>query len=329
MQCSRHERGQVRLFRRRSAGGGGGGLGSGAGPSPGRWGWTAGGGQFWKYCRSPEARGAGFWPATWRTGLGCRWPAADRGGQSRASGRLRGHRPDRAGRRRWGADSAARAPLRWIEHLCERGSGGAGWRRLAGRVRRRAASTSRGEGGRRYVRAMSGRIAQHSDPGAAWRWWASWCGSRMSDYQLTPTTPLEPGRGGPGRASTPDRTTYIRDHAWLAGRWRCSRGWAILWLMGNPYYLERGPWAGSPASCVAGGMSCLERTCRAVGSDDRRLLGPGCGKVPLAKDRQGAGDRKSAVQVITIEGDKHLIRYQADPGRTRAANRGGAGRGAG
>lgn len=137
----------------------------------------------------------------------------------------------------------------------------------------------------------------------------------MSDYQLTPTTPLEPGEAV-RQSFTPDRSTYIRDHAWLAAL-AMLVGMAILWLMGNPY-IWTGAVGGLAAIAVRGWYVASDELNARWDLTDRRLLGPGVRMVPLARiDKVRV--IASAVQVITIEGDKHLIRYQADPGKTRAA----------
>lgn len=137
----------------------------------------------------------------------------------------------------------------------------------------------------------------------------------MSDYQLTPTTPLEPGEAV-GQSFTPDRATYIRDHAWLAALAMLA-GMAILWLMGNPY-IWTGAVGGLAAILVRGWYVASDELNARWDLTDRRLLGPGVRRVPL-----GRIDKvrviASAVQVVTIEGDKHLIRYQGDPRATRAA----------
>jgi hypothetical protein len=50
---------------------------------------------------------------------------------------------------------------------------------------------------------------------------------------------------------------------------------------------------------------------------DRRLLGPGGRSIPLAQIRS-ARAFLGAVQITTTAGDRHLIKYQADPAATVA-----------
>ncbi|ROU02565.1 hypothetical protein [Histidinibacterium lentulum] len=137
----------------------------------------------------------------------------------------------------------------------------------------------------------------------------------MSDYQLTPTTALEPGESV-RESFRPDRTTYIRDHAWLAAL-AMGVGMVILWLMGNPY-VWTGAVGGLAAIVVRGWYVASDELGARWDLTERRLLGPGTRVVPLGRIDK-VRTIASAVQVVTIEGEKHLIRYQADPGRTRAA----------
>ena len=50
---------------------------------------------------------------------------------------------------------------------------------------------------------------------------------------------------------------------------------------------------------------------------DRRLLGPGGRVIPLAQV-QAARPFLGSVQITTASGDRHLIKYQADPAATAA-----------
>ncbi|MFO7759550.1 MAG: hypothetical protein R6V26_13935 [Roseovarius sp.] len=144
-------------------------------------------------------------------------------------------------------------------------------------------------------------------------------------HAMTPTTALEGGEHVVARFH-PDRTTYWRDHAWLAVG-AMALGMGVLWAMGNPHV-----WTGA-----VGGLAAIGVRAFYVASDelqarwdltDRRLLGPQTRAVRLSEiatvRRLG-----SAVQVVTASGDKHLIKYQADGPATRArierAMAGGAG----
>ena len=126
---------------------------------------------------------------------------------------------------------------------------------------------------------------------------------------FTPTTPLEPGERVRA-AFQGDRATYWREHAWLAAI-AMAAGMAILWAMGNPHV-----WTGA-----IGGLAAIAVRALYLASDetrmrwdltDRRLLGPGSRVIAL--DNVAAVRRLfSAVQVVTVTGDKHLLKYQADP----------------
>jgi hypothetical protein len=131
---------------------------------------------------------------------------------------------------------------------------------------------------------------------------------------LTPTTPLAPGERV-RHSFTPDRATYRRDHAAMAAA-AMGIGMAILWAMGNPHV-----WTGA-----VGGLAAVLLRGLYIASDelalrwdltDRRLLGPGGRAVPLSRIK-ALNRLGSAVQIVTQEGDKHLIKYQADGDATRA-----------
>lgn len=134
-------------------------------------------------------------------------------------------------------------------------------------------------------------------------------------HSMTPTTPLLEGEQV-GQSFHPDRATYYRDHAWLAAIAMVA-GMGALWAMGNPHV-----WTGA-----VGGLAAVAMRAFYVASDelaarwdltDRRLLGPQTRAVRLGeiKELRTLG---SAVQVVTLSGDKHLLKYQADRDATRAA----------
>ena len=58
---------------------------------------------------------------------------------------------------------------------------------------------------------------------------------------------------------------------------------------------------------------------------DRRLLGPG-GRIARHAEMEVIRPFAGAVQVITRQGDKHLIKYQGDPGAVAQAIREASGR---
>ncbi|SDN56043.1 hypothetical protein SAMN05216196_101903 [Lutimaribacter pacificus] len=135
----------------------------------------------------------------------------------------------------------------------------------------------------------------------------------MSDYANTPTTALAEGETVQASFSA-DRATYIRDHAWLAAA-AMAAGMGILWALGNPHV-----WTGA-----VGGLAAVVLRAWFVASDelavrwdltDRRLLGPGSRAVRLA-EIGALNTLGSAVQVVTLTGDKHLLKYQKDRDATR------------
>jgi hypothetical protein len=115
---------------------------------------------------------------------------------------------------------------------------------------------------------------------------------------------------------TADRAAYLRSHTWLAALGMAG-AMAALWLLGNPYV-----WTGAPAGLAAvalrGWYLASEEFAVVWQIDGDRLTGPAERNIPL---NQIARVRSlgSFVQVITKSGDKHLIKYQADPAAIVAA----------
>lgn len=142
--------------------------------------------------------------------------------------------------------------------------------------------------------------------------------------QFAPTTALEPGER---RLETfrGDRATYWREHAWLAAI-AMAAGMGILWALGNPHV-----WTGA-----VGGLLAIAVRAFYLASDetrmewwltDARLLGPGTRAIALGNITTVRG-LFSAVQVVTVTGDKYLLKYQADPKTVIAAIDAARGRGA-
>lgn len=131
-------------------------------------------------------------------------------------------------------------------------------------------------------------------------------------------TPTEPLADGETLVETfrADRGTYIRDHVWLAAL-AMAIGMGVLWLIGNPH-VWTGAIGGLAAIAVRGSYLASEELAVRWDLTDRRLLGPGGRKVDLARIDK-VRTLASAVQIVTIEGDKHLVRYQARPGQTLRA----------
>lgn len=115
---------------------------------------------------------------------------------------------------------------------------------------------------------------------------------------------------------SPDRSTYIRTNAWLAAV-AMAGAMIVLWLIGNPY-----PWTGAPAGLAAVGIRAWymasEELVATWTMTDTTLTGPGLRKVAL-NQIEAVNTMGSFVQIVTKGGDKHLIKYQADPAATKAA----------
>ncbi len=114
----------------------------------------------------------------------------------------------------------------------------------------------------------------------------------------------------------PDKGAYIRTNAWLAAA-AMAGAMIILWLIGNPYV-----WTGAPAGLAAIGLRAWylasEELTAAWEMTETMLTGPGSRKVAL-NQIEAVNTMGSFVQLVTKGGDKHLIKYQADPAATKAA----------
>ena len=113
-----------------------------------------------------------------------------------------------------------------------------------------------------------------------------------------------------------DRIAYWRSHLIMAVVLGAAAGLFLLW-QGNPY-----PVAGPMGAVLAIGARAAYLASEALAEvwrlTDRRLLGPGGRAIPLAQVRS-AKPFLGSVQITTTTGDRHLIKYQADPAAT--ANR--------
>ena len=110
-----------------------------------------------------------------------------------------------------------------------------------------------------------------------------------------------------------DRAAYLRNHAWLAAL-GMGGAMALLWLVGNPH-VWTGAVAGLGAVAVRGWYLASEELAVVWEIKDNSLTGPGGRKIPLNQIDM-VRSMGSFVQVITRSGDKHLIKYQADPAAT-------------
>ncbi|MCB6179157.1 hypothetical protein LHP98_13610 [Rhodobacter sp. Har01] len=123
--------------------------------------------------------------------------------------------------------------------------------------------------------------------------------------------PAEPDEGEAVLAEfRGDRMTYWRQHLIMAAVLGVVAGLLLLW-QGNPY-----PVAGPLGAILAIGGRAAYLASEALGDrwllTPTRLIGPGGRLVPvssIAAVRPILG----AVQVVTRAGDKHLIKYLADP----------------
>lgn len=109
------------------------------------------------------------------------------------------------------------------------------------------------------------------------------------------------------------RVTYWRGHLILAVVLGTAAGLFLLW-QGNPYPVA-GPFGavlaiGARATYL--GSEALTETWRLT---DRRLLGPGGRSIPRAQITS-ARPFLGSVQITMATGDRHLIKYQADPAAT-------------
>jgi hypothetical protein len=113
----------------------------------------------------------------------------------------------------------------------------------------------------------------------------------------------------------PDRTAYWRAHLIMAVVLGVFAGLVLLW-QGNPYPVV-GPVAAALAIGIRAAYVASEAMAEVWRLTDRRLLGP-AGRVVLLPRLQSARPFLGAVQVTTTTGDKHLIKYQADPAAVAA-----------
>ncbi|SIO46938.1 hypothetical protein SAMN05444722_2365 [Rhodovulum sp. ES.010] len=112
-----------------------------------------------------------------------------------------------------------------------------------------------------------------------------------------------------------DRGTYIKAHLLLAlvGG---AVATAVLAAIGNPH-----PWVGIVAAVLGVGVRgayLMSEELSAVWTlTDRALVGPD-GRRVLLENVEKVRKLGSAAQVITRTGDKHLIKFLADPDAVRA-----------
>ncbi|MDE4134250.1 hypothetical protein PXK00_14100 [Phaeobacter sp. QD34_3] len=115
---------------------------------------------------------------------------------------------------------------------------------------------------------------------------------------------------------TPDRSAYIRAHAWMAA-FAMAAGMGVLWAAGNPH-IWTGAIGGLAAISFRGWYLASEELAVVWTISGGVLSGPAERRVPLS-DIETLRSMGGYVQVITKGGDKHLIKYQADPASTLSA----------
>lgn len=134
------------------------------------------------------------------------------------------------------------------------------------------------------------------------------------DPILGQTTPLQEGETVLAEFRA-ERVAYWRGHLILAVVLGFAAGLFLIW-QGNPYPVA-GPFGAVLAIGARAAYLASEALAETWRLTDRRLLGPGGRAIP----RQQIRDARAflgAVQITTTGGDRHLIRYQADPAATAA-----------
>jgi hypothetical protein len=115
---------------------------------------------------------------------------------------------------------------------------------------------------------------------------------------------------------TPDKRAYVQTNLTLAAI-AMAGAMLVLWLIGNPYV-----WTGAPAGLAAIGFRAWYLASEELNNtwelSDTTLTGPGPRVVAL-NQIEAVNVMGSFVQVVTRGGDKHLIKYQANPAATKAA----------
>lgn len=117
-----------------------------------------------------------------------------------------------------------------------------------------------------------------------------------------------------------DRRAYWQGHLILAVVLGAAAGLILMW-QGNPYPVA-GPFGAAIAIGARAAYLASEALTETWRLTDRRLLGPGGRAIPRAQIKT-ARPFLGAVQITTITGDRHLIKYQADPASTAARIMGG------
>ncbi len=108
----------------------------------------------------------------------------------------------------------------------------------------------------------------------------------------------------------PDTQAYLRAHSWMAV-FGMGLAMLLLWLAGNPH-VWTGAIGGLAAITVRGLYMRSEEMAVVWTLTDTALTGPAERNIALT-DIAKVNTMGTYVQVVTKGGDKHLIKYQADP----------------
>jgi len=114
----------------------------------------------------------------------------------------------------------------------------------------------------------------------------------------------------------PDLTTYYRSHFKLAAI-AMAGAMAVLWLMGDPN-IWVGAVAGLGAITLRGWFLKSEEMAVIWEIHGGCVWGPQERRIPLDQI-EAVNTLGHLVQIVTKAGDKHLIKYQADPAATKTA----------
>lgn len=111
-----------------------------------------------------------------------------------------------------------------------------------------------------------------------------------------------------------DRTAYIRDHVMIAAI-GAMLTCLVLWWVGNGDW-----WVGliaAPAAVLVRGWYLASEELALTWTLTREAVLGSQGKRISLRDVEKVRSLGSAVQIITRSGDKHLLKYLADPAATR------------
>ncbi|WP_293576217.1 hypothetical protein [Phaeobacter sp.] len=113
----------------------------------------------------------------------------------------------------------------------------------------------------------------------------------------------------------PDQNAYWRSHAWLAAGAMIA-AMVLLWAMGNPHV-----WTGAIGGLLAIGLRGTylrsEEMARVWTLSGTTIKGPDQQQISVA-DVAELNKLGSTVQIVTRDGNKHLIKYQSEPAATIA-----------